>query len=156
MCGCSRLQKHVDDVRAFLADVLKKYTDVYVVSMRQLIEYMKAPVAKEQFGEWLGCLPGGQAAGAKSTTAAAAAAPTPAAAGPVAEAPAAAAPGSVTCQDTSCGGTTADQPIVNGQAAVAGAVVANSTAPPAAPVSSASKSVVVVAMTLCSLVACLL
>ena len=53
--------------------------DVYFVTMTQLIEWMKDPVAVEEMGEWLGCgIPGGRSKAAKEGAGAAVEAVVPA------------------------------------------------------------------------------
>lgn len=57
--------------RAFIQWVTSTYPDAYFVTMHQLVQWMQNPVPKDQVGAWLGCVPGGQAAGAKNGVAAA-------------------------------------------------------------------------------------
>lgn len=77
------LQSNQAAIRAFLTEQLKK-PDVYAVTMRQLVEWMKNPIPADQVGAWLGCGKGGKPVG---LTGAASIAPAAAAAAPVAQAP---------------------------------------------------------------------
>lgn len=73
-------KKQLAAMRAFIEYALSK-PDVYFVSMRQLIEWMKNPVPKSQVGAWLSeCAKGGLVQGTSGTASAQSinAAPTPA------------------------------------------------------------------------------
>jgi hypothetical protein len=54
--------------------------------MHQLVQWMENPVPKDKMNDWLGCVPGGNAAGAVGATTTPAAVPEPAPAAPVPEA----------------------------------------------------------------------
>ena len=84
--------KNMKDVQKFITWARKEHpNDVYFVTMHQLIQWLENPVPLSQMDEWLGCVAGGNAAGAaskpKSTTPVTqtvqAVVPEPAAPGPI-------------------------------------------------------------------------
>jgi len=68
----------MSETRAFIQWVTTTYPqDVYFATMHQLVQWMQNPVPKDQVGAWLGCTPGGAAAGATGNGNAAAGTPPP-------------------------------------------------------------------------------
>ncbi|KAL4539404.1 hypothetical protein Ndes2437B_g02218 [Nannochloris sp. 'desiccata'] len=83
------LSKNIQPIRNFIQWVTSNYPDAYFVTMHQLVQWMENPVPKNKMNDWLGCVPGGNAAGAVGAGVAAPApapAPQAAPAAPVPEA----------------------------------------------------------------------
>lgn len=56
---------NMKDVQKFISWTRKEHpNDVYYVTMHQLVQWMENPVPLSQMNGWLGCVPGGNAAGA--------------------------------------------------------------------------------------------
>lgn len=57
--------KNMKDVQRFISWARKEHpNDVYFVTMHQLVQWLENPVPLSKMNEWLGCVPGGNAAGA--------------------------------------------------------------------------------------------
>ena len=64
-------------IRSFIKWVTSTYPDAYFVTMHQLVQWMENPVPKSKMNDWLGCIPGGNAAGAVNAAAGAVSVPAP-------------------------------------------------------------------------------
>jgi peptidoglycan/xylan/chitin deacetylase (PgdA/CDA1 family) len=70
-------------VQAFITWARESHpNDTYFVTMHQLVQWLQNPVPLSQMNDWLGCVPGGNAAGAVGKSASIPVAPLPAVAAP--------------------------------------------------------------------------
>jgi hypothetical protein len=71
------LQKQMAATQEFFRWVTTNFPDAYFVTMHQLVQWIQRPVPISQMNAWLGCGPGGKAAGASAVITPPAPAPQP-------------------------------------------------------------------------------